>query len=196
MMANRVRETREPCFGNTVTNVTAEEEVIEQTAATEHDGALFHLLNALDILAAEGQLDAGFRVSALITELFGSERGGAEVVARQAKLLVPGSVQEIRDGLRTRWLAAEERRQYRSLQLEQMSARAEAMVEEREKEEWRKDEVRTRQERDWAETVRQSRERDLAEEGKEDSENSGGEKDTAFSGGRTEGAESATEYSE
>lgn len=115
MMANRVRETRELCFGAAFTNITAEEEVLEQTAATEYEGALFHLLNALDILAAEGQLDAAFQVSALITELFGSERGSAEVAARQAKLLVPGRAQELRDGLRERWLAAEERRQYRSL---------------------------------------------------------------------------------
>lgn len=77
-----------------------------------------------------------------------------------------------------------------------MSARAEAMVEEWEKEEWRKDEVLTRYEREWAETVRRSKEQDEAQEGEEGSENSGGKKDTAFSGENKEGLESATEYSE
>ena len=114
-MANRVCEARELWFGSffttTTTTTTGEEEDIKWTAATGYNEGLVHLSNAFDFLAAEGQLHATFRVSALITALSGSERGR---------------------------LAAG--RQHRRIQLEQITARAEAMMNHQEKVEGQKDE--------------------------------------------------------
>lgn len=57
-------------------------------------------------------------------------------------------------------------------------------------------EEKARLDSNWAGTVRQSKKEDEAREAKDGSEFSGGKQHTAFSGKKTGGAESATEYSE